>query len=215
MNFKLSERLLTILLTLLVVCSCGDNNQKKTEEYNWEGNNIEEQHIPDSMVRVTVDSFDSDSLYVTIKSTKEKKSFCYYSAQNGNSIIGTIQQGDEYSILANTRNNEIKSAFNITQMMGQWFFDTQHSKGMIFDAKGALSSINTDEISFRRWQFLNGKLLIYYVYTQQEAEKQNQFEVDTVEVQKLTTDEFNFQFRNKQYNCIRQKDALKFKVVNE
>ena len=99
--------------------------------------------------------------------------------------------------------------------MGQWFFDTQHSKGMIFDAKGALSSINTDEISFRRWQFLKGKLLIYYVYTQQEAEEQDQFEVDTVEVQKLTTDEFNFQFRNKQYNCIRQKDALKFKVVNE
>ena len=96
MSSNLSEKLyVSIFLTLLVVCSCGNNNQKKTENYEWEGNNIEELHIPDSMVRVRLDSFDSDSFYVTIKSTQEMNAFGYLLALNDNSIKGTIHQGDE------------------------------------------------------------------------------------------------------------------------
>ena len=211
MSSNLSEKLyVSIFLTLLVVCSCGNNNQKKTENYEWEGNNIEELHIPDSMVRVRLDSFDSDSFYVTIKSTQEMNAFGYLLALNDNSIKGTIHQGDEYSVLVDAGNNHIKSPINVTEIMGQWYYDMQQHRGLVFGPQGSLSSINTDEISFRRWQILNGKLLIYYVYMQQIAEKQNQFEVDAADIQELSSNEFCFTFRNKQYNCRRMNETIKF-----
>lgn len=84
-----------------------------------------------------------------------------------------------------------------------WYYDLQEMRGMSFNAGGGMTSINTEEISFKEWKILKGKIYFYYLEEQQLAHERHQFLVDEAQITNLTSDNLTFVFRGRTYDCQR------------
>jgi hypothetical protein len=89
------------------------------------------------------------------------------------------------------------------RLEGTWYYDLQEMRGISFNAGGGMTSINTEEIAFKEWKILNGKIYFYYLEEQQLAHDRHQFLVDEAQITDLTPDNLSFVFRGRTYYCQR------------
>jgi hypothetical protein len=89
------------------------------------------------------------------------------------------------------------------RLEGTWYYDLQEMRGISFNAGGGMTSINTEEISFKEWKILKGKIYFYYLEEQQLAHDRHQFLVDEAQITNLTPDNLTFVFRGRTYDCQR------------
>ena len=89
------------------------------------------------------------------------------------------------------------------RLEGMWYYDLQEMRGIAFNAGGGMTSINTEEIAFKEWKILKGKIYFYYLEEQQLAHERRQFLVDEAQITNLTPDNLTFVFRGRTYDCQR------------
>lgn len=171
----------------------------------------EEPEVVDSSLTVRIESVGEDSLGVTDLATGKRRSFCYGVAQMEGNVKGSLAVGDTVSVVPDKGSAHIRSLVNLSELMGQWFFDMNQRRGMKFGRNGALSSINMENFSFRDWLVQNGHLVIHYVDMQQRADSVKKYWVDHSEIVSLSRDELKLRFRDSLYQCRRQLKPLKFK----
>lgn len=212
----LSLSFLTIVLLALLTaqsCSCSHKEQRLPGEADINPMVEELDETPDSALLVTLESLESDSLVVRVSHTGEQMVFGYLEAQSAGMIKGSLREDDEYSIFPDRKNRRITTSINVSELKGQWFYDMQQHRGMKFETRGGLSSINAGDISFRQWKLLNGKLYIYYLDLEMIAPDRHEYLVEEAQIQSLNKDELILQFRGKTYDCRRQHEAIKFNQV--
>ena len=211
MKLYLSDIRLTILcIILLTVSSCGGGSRENRVDPRWTGNTIEEEHVPDSMVRVCLNDMTDDSLYVTLLHTKDKMAYSYRLADDGGQIKGSLTPGNIYSILPKSHENRIDYAVNLTELFGKWYYDMDQHRGFVIGSQGSLSSINPEDFCLKRWMLRNGQWLVFYVYTQQVADRQCEFEVEISEIKHLSADELSFMFKGKLLKCHHSQELIKY-----
>lgn len=150
-----------------------------------------------------LEKFTQDSLYVFSMTKNRNEAFGYADAKANGHIHGNLKIGDEYSIFPEGKTKTVCIAINVTEMNGRWIFDQQQHRGFDFNPQGGMSSINSNDICFRQWKLLNGKLYIYYVDIQQVADDRHQFEVEEANIMKLSDKELEFVFNGDTYYCKR------------
>lgn len=195
------------LLVLLVICSCsGCKRDSKTNPMVEELDNT-----PDYAELVTLIDIDGDSLIVQPDNEAEQpKAYAYKDAKEDGNVIGRLEIGDMLSILSDSKSHNIQICINVTELKGRWFYDMEQHRGFRFEERGALSSLNTEDISFKEWKLLNGKLYIYYVDMQQVSEDRHEFEVSEAKITHLTGRSLQLEFRDSVYNCKREDGLLMF-----
>lgn len=124
-------------------------------------------------------------------------------------IKGGLTLGDEYAVLLDQNNNSIELAINLRGLSGKWFYDLEQHRGFKFEWNGIISSINTEDISFREWKLLNGRLYIYYLTHDMVSPDRHEYLVEPAEILVLDKDNFTFQFLGHIYECHRQKEVIK------
>ena len=161
--------------------------------------------------RATLMEVDDDSLVLRVHETGKTIRLGHLEAEMGGQMKGSLTKGNEYSIFPNMANQSVIMAVNISELRGQWFYDMQQHRGLKFEPHGAISSINPQDISFREWKLLNGKLFIYYLTIDMVAPDRKEYLVQPAEIVSLSKDRLQFQFLGKTYDCQRQKEAVKMK----
>ncbi len=165
---------------------------------------------PDNALLVRLKSFSADSIVVSLLPENKEKKDCMTEAHQANMIKGSLTVGDTLSIFPEKRTKNVKICINVSELRGRWFFDMSQHRGMTFSPQGVMSSINGDDICFREWKLLNGKLYIYYLDMQQVAEIRNQYLVEEADIVSLTKEKLVFNFIGQNYNCQRQHGVIKF-----
>lgn len=196
-----------ILVFFLAVTSCGGKKDTNSKE-NPMVRILDE--TPDSALFVMLEDVEKDSIIVTNLETGDLEAYYYKAAEAKGKIKGSLTVGDRLSIFPDTKQKSIKIAINATELSGQWFYDMQQHRGLKFEERGGLSSINTATIAFREWKLLNGKLYIYYVDMQQVAEDRHEFSVEEANIKFLSKDELKMQFMDKTFDCKRQVELIMF-----
>ncbi len=198
-------------LGLLLLASCfsctGCSDSKKERNRGGESpiNPVVEQldETPDEALLVRLNSFDRDSMYVTVTVSGKKTAYSYGEAMANGMFHGTIRKGDTYSLLPDNRRKAVTIAVNTTELSGRWIFDQQQHRGLTFNPKGGMESINAGNICFREWKLLNGKMYIYYVDIQQVASDRQQYLVEEAYINTLSAKELIIQFRGENLRCLR------------
>lgn len=194
--------LLTILLASCT--SCSDSKKNGTEGEKAFNPKVEElDETPDEAIFASLDKYDNDSVYITISRTKEKKAYCYHEAVTTGRFHGSFKVGDKYSFFPNNRNKTVSIAINTTELSGRWIYDEKQFRGFDFNGKSGMSSINNEDICFKEWKLLNGKLYIYTVGMQDVAGDRHQYDVEEADIQTLNKDNLTLTFRGKKYSCHR------------
>lgn len=200
------------LVYLLAVTSCGGKKETNPNE-NPLVRQLDE--TPDSAIFVMLEDVEHDSIIVTNLESGELEAYAYRSAKRHGKIKGSLTKGDRLSIFPDLKQKSIKLAINATELSGQWFYDMQQHRGLQFEERGGLSSINTSTIAFREWKLLNGKLYIYYVDMQQVADDRHEFSVEEAQIKYLSKDELKMHFRGKDYDCKRQVEVIMFSTIKK
>lgn len=199
---------------LLAACNgCSDSKKKgqKAEESPINPMVQELDETPDDAVLVTLDHYDADSMYVTLVEKHVKTSYAYDEAMANGAFHGTMKKGNNYSVLATKRGRNVKIAVNTTELKGRWIYDEAQHRGIDFNEGGGMSSINSQDICFREWKLLNGKMYIYYVDMQQLASDRHQYLVEEANITALDENELIIQFRGDRLWCKRpSKQPLRF-----
>ncbi len=204
----LGKKFLNIILIALTLSlsscftSCG--NKKKSGEGGVKPINERVQELDeeeDLAVLAVLNAYNQDSLYVQLKKNGQRRTYAYGEANDDGRIHGTLRKGDTYSILP--QGKDVKVAINATELSGRWEYDAQQHRGMAFNDRGGMSSINNEDICFREWKLLNGKFYIYTVGQQDIAKDRHQYDVEEADITKLTPDELIIQFRGERYQCHR------------
>ena len=216
-----SLMLLCLALLVLAFAACTskkDNKETATvERQRMEGeaevNPMVEQldREPDAAFRATLVEVDDDSLVLRVSETGKTIRLGHLEAEMGGQMKGSLTKGNEYSIFPDWANLSVIMAINVSELRGQWFYDMQQHRGLTFEPRGAISSINTQDISFREWKLLNGKLFIYYLTIDMVSPDRSEYLVEPAEIVSLSKDKLQFQFLGKNYNCQRQRKAVKVK----
>lgn len=194
------------LLTLLLASctSCSDSKKKGIGEQKPVNPEVEKlDNTPDEAIFAHLDKYDNDSVYITLSGSRAKKSYCYHEAVTTGRFHGSMTVGDDYSFFPDNRNKSISIAINTTELSGRWIYDEKKFRGFDFNGKGGMSSINNDDLCFREWKLLNGKLYIYTVGVQDVAGDRHQYDVEEAEIYNLNKDNLTISFRGKQYTCHR------------
>ena len=220
---KRNPSLMLLCLALLVLafaaCTSRRDNAETagTEPQRMEGeaevNPMVEQldREPDAAFRATLVEVDDDTLVLRVHETGKNIRLGHIEAEMGGQMKGSLTKGNEYSIFPDMANLSVTMAINISELRGQWFYDMQQHRGLTFEPHGAISSINTQDISFREWKLLNGKLFIYYLTLDMVSPNRNEYLVESAEIVSLSKDKLQFRFLGKNYNCQRQRKAVKMK----
>lgn len=190
-----------LLLILFALGSCGQGkkNRRTTVEAI--------DSTPDEAMLVKLNKVDRDSIYTSLVRGFGDKTFCL---KGSTEVKGSIQVGDTLSIFPENRTKSIKMCINVSELQGRWFYDMKQQRGFSFDKTGGMASINTDDIAFREWKLLNGKLYICYVDMQQVAEERNEYQVEEAEITYLDKSHLEINFHDKDYKCERMTRVLKF-----
>lgn len=217
MNRRLIYSLLSIvvLIQALAGCSsCSDNKNQVTKHFDNEAEvnpMVEEiDNIPDEAFFAELKDVDGNELKLVNLETGEELFYDFSSAKASGMVKGSITKGNTYSLFPDNSSKEVRILINTTELEGQWFYDMQQHRGMKFEAKGGLSSINTEDIAFRQWKLVNGKLYIYYVDLQMVAPDRHEYLVEEAEISHLSKEQLSLQFKGTTYNCQRQKGLIKF-----
>lgn len=199
----------TILSVVLVLCSCGgDKNKPKGSPVNKKVAELD--NTPNKALLARLENTSSDSIVVTLIPGNAKTSYCTTEARQANMIKGSLAKGDTLSIYPEKKTKNLKICINVSEMRGRWFFDMSQHRGFVFEPHGAMSSINGDDISFREWRLLNGKLYVYYLDMQQVIEGRSQYLVEEAEIVSLAREKLEFNFLGRNYICQRQHGVIKF-----
>lgn len=201
---------LTILLTVSSCMSCSDSKKDRGEGHKINPMVEQLDETPDEAMLVRLDRVDGENIHVTDIESHEVSSFRYIDAQGNGKIKGSLTVGDTLSIFPHHQSQTVEICINTSEMSGRWFYDMQQHRGFRFEHLGALSSINADEVSFREWKLLNGKLYIYFVDMQQVAGDRHEFQVEQAEIISLSRNELVLQFHGRTLQCKRQVGVLKF-----
>lgn len=195
----------------LLVCSCG--GQKGARSVDEIAANIVVA-VPDSSVTATLKTITPDSLIFIREHSDERLSYVYDEARGQNLIFGTLNEGDRYAMLIEPSIKAILKIVNISQLSGQWFYDTEEQRGFTFTVAGALSSINPKDFSFRKWKFWNGKMILYYIDNETVARSAKEVKSDTTDIISLSDSQLEFIFRGEKLHCQRQNqnEAIKVKL---
>lgn len=193
--------------TILVLCACGGRGKNPKINPMVE----ELDNTPDNAELVTLMEIDGDSILVQPDNDLENpKVFSYREAEAAGQLKGTFETGELYSILPDKKHHSISICVNVSELRGQWFYDSLQHRGLQFEERGALSSINAERYSYKEWKLLNGKLYLYYVDMQQVSEDRHEFLVDEAEILKLNAEELEFRFLDSVYVCRRQHGLIMF-----
>lgn len=198
-----------LLLASGISCTgCGGNKEKRTQGEESPINPMVARldDTPDEAVLVRLNSFDSDSMYVTVRASGRKWAFAYGEAMANGMFHGTMRKGDTYSLLPDNRRKTVTIAVNTTELSGKWVYDQQQHRGLAFNQGGGMESVNAGNICFREWKLLNGKMYIYYVDTQQVASDRQQYLVEEAYINTLSAKELIIQFRGERLRCLRPSD---------
>lgn len=197
---------LTLSLYLLAGCTGCSNSKKKGKGAEESPINPMVQQLdetPDEAFLARLDNFDRDSIYVTANGSRQKKAYAYAEALANGMFHGTMKRGDTFSILPDNSSLTVTIAVNTTELKGRWFYDQQQHRGIDFNEGGGMSSINAENICFREWKLLNGKMYIYYVDQQQLASDRHQYLVEEAYITALNTKELIIQFHGQRLKCLR------------
>lgn len=199
-----------ILLIVMIVATLGSckNGKKEIERHTV----AEEPAIIDSSIIVKLDNVDGNSITVTIKKTGENRTYKYDKAMNEGNVKGSLTKGDVLSIYPDTKSKEVRSVINISELVGQWFYDMKQHRGFKIGFDGAISSINMQDISFRDWFVKNGHFIIHYVDMQQRADSIQQYWVDHSEILDLNKNQLKIIFRGSVFQCRHEAGVIKFRV---
>lgn len=193
------------LVVALAIGSCGNKKQEERQTVEEEG------QIIDSSMFVRLLSFDKQNITIQELKTGKKQKYSYAQAQFEGEVKGDLHQGDTLSIFPETEGQRVRSIINVSELVGQWFFDMAQHRGVKFGHFGALSSINMQNVSFRNWFVKNGQLIIHYVDMQETQGNARKYWVDHSKIISLSKDQLNFSFRDSIYQCQHQKGAIKMK----
>lgn len=203
MYYKALYGLICPLVVLLVVTSCSScgGNRRKAGTVNPMVRQLDE--TPDEAEYVRLDNITDDSLYVFSRTKKRNEAFAYRDAQANGRIHGTLKVGDNYSIFPENKARTVSIAINVTQLKGRWIYDAEEFRGIDFNDRGGMSSINTGDICFREWKLLNGKLYIYYVDVQTVADDRHKYEVEEAHIMLFDDSRLVLLFKGQTYECQR------------
>lgn len=208
-----------ILLAALSACTgCSGKKEKPRGEAVESPINpmVEElDETPDEAFLATLTAVGKDSLQVTAEDRQHTRlTLAYQDALTDQMVYGTLHKGDTFSImLTGKKSKEIAIAINTTELSGRWFYNEQQHRGLSFNKGGGMGSINSDDICFREWKLLNGKMYVYYVDLQQVASDRHQYLVEEAHIAKLNSKALVLHFRGQTYNCKRPSDKpLVFKM---
>lgn len=192
---------------LLLVCSCNGQKGERSVKEIEESLTIE---VPDTSFYGTLSAITPSQLTFTPEYGDSTTTFYYDEARGRHQIAGSLKEGDRYALVVAPEEQAILQMLNITELSGQWFYNTAESRGLVFTAAGALSSINSRDFAFKKWKFHNGRIILYYVNVGDVVHDARNYLRDTTDIQLLTPDSLVFRFRNSLYRCTRQREAIKF-----
>jgi len=219
---KRNPTLAILLLTaLLLVVACTGSGEKKgatQSRERMEGEAEEnpmvtqlEEHSQAAML-VTLVGQEGDSLVMKDSESGQELTLAFIEAHETGEFKGSVTNDCQYSIYVDMQSKTILAAINLTELGGQWFYDMKQHRGLEFDQRGTISSINVDDISFREWKLLSGKFYIYYLLPEMVAPEHNEFLVEQADIVALSKTQLTFCFRGKTYDCHRQQKVLKMKL---
>ena len=160
-------------------------------------------------IRAELQEVRDDSLILRNAQTGERWVLGFVEADQAEQIKGSITEGDEYAMLPDLRRNAVKLAINLNELGGKWFYDMEQHRGLEFGLHGAVSSINTEDISFREWKLLNDKFYIYYLTLDMVSPDRHEYLVEPAEILALDKDNLKFRFLGRTYVCQRRKELIK------
>lgn len=203
-----------LTLILFVLGSCGQDKKKsESQSRNLSPVNEKVQELdetPDEAMLVTLTGIEGDSLKVKTLAGTEEKTYSMSEASQTSQIKGNLNVGDTLSVFPENSTKNIKICINVSELSGRWFYDMAQHRGFSFETKGAMSSINADNVAFKEWKLLNGKLYLYFVDMQQAADDRHQYLVEEAEIQTLSKENLEFSFHGNSYSCKRLTQVLKF-----
>lgn len=193
----------------LFLCSCdGQKRGRSVEEITSSLHIVQ----PDTSVIGTLKAITHDTLTFISELRDESFSCAFNVAQDQSNIYGSLTEENRYAVLIDPDEKEALKIFNLTELSGQWFYDDDPESGLTFTAAGALNSINTHDVSFRKWKIYNGHIIIFYTDIEEITKDSRQCKSDTTELVSLSSDALSFRFLGKTRSCHRQnKEALKVK----
>lgn len=195
-------------LFLLVCSSCGRKGARSVEE-------IEESLViakPDTSFYGTLKSVRPDSLLFISEFDGQLVSCVYDEARGRNQIYGSLTECNRYALLIDPEEKAVIRMVNLTELSGQWFYDREEQRGMTFTAAGALSSINPKDVSFKKWKFHNGKIVLYYTDLEAVVSDSREYQSDTIDIESLSSEILDFSFRGEKLHCTRQHGPIKLKI---
>ena len=161
---------------LLLAASCsGRKGARSVEEIT------SELHIvpPDTSVYGTLRSHSADSLILTPEFGDDPIRCVYDEARGRGAILGTITDGNRYALLIDPDTHGARKIINLTELSGQWFYDdADQQRGFTITTAGALSSINPKDVSFKKWKFNNGHIILYYTDIESVVRDSRQYQSD-------------------------------------
>lgn len=207
-----------LMSLLLFACKKGDNGkaeyvQRERLEGEAEINPMVEDldNTENFTIRVTLQKVVNDSLIFREVGSDEYRIFEFVEADQAEQIKGSITVGDEYAVLPDLKKNSVKMAINLCELSGKWFYDMEQHRGLEFELNGAISSINTEDISFREWKLLNDQFYIYYLTLDMVSPDRHEYLVEPAGILSLDKDHLTFRFLGNTYDCQRQKEVIKMK----
>lgn len=201
--------LLLIGCTLsLFLCSCkGQKGARSVEEITSSIHIVQ----PDTSLYGTLKAVTEDSLSFAAEYDNAPFSCTYNTAMDEGHIFGSLTKGHRYALLVDPSCQDARHLLNITELSGRWFYDEAPESGLSFTAAGALSSINTHDVSFRKWKYYNGHIILYYINIEDVVKDSRNYKSDTTAILSLSADALTFRFRGETHSCHRQKEAIKVK----
>ena len=167
------------------------------------------EQTPDEAFMATLQDVEDETIVLQSHETGEVLELTYRKAKEEGQLKGSLTVGNDYNVMCNLRQNTLKTAVNVSELEGQWFYDMQQHRGMTFDPKGAISSINADSIVFRQWKLLNGELYLYYLTPDIIASNKKEYFVEQADIEELSNNYLQFRFLGQTYKCQRQRNAIK------
>ncbi|MDO4931839.1 MAG: lipocalin family protein [Prevotellaceae bacterium] len=190
---------LTAILLAVTSCTSCSDSRRKAGTVNPMVRELDE--TPDEAEFVRLDRIGADSIHVFSRTKKRNESFAYKEAEANQHIYGTLRVGDIYSVFPETKRQSVSIVINVTQLKGRWIYDSVEFRGIDFNDKGGMSSINTGDICFREWKLLNGRLYIYYVDAQTVADDRHKYEVEEAHILVFDEKRLVLLFKGETYDC--------------
>lgn len=193
----------------LLVCSCTKQKGARSVEEIAADLKIVQ---PDTSVYGTLRSHSADSLILTPEYGTDPIRCIYDEARGRGDILGSITEGNRYALLIDPETHSARKIINLTELSGQWFYDDAgQQRGFTFTTAGALSSINPKDVSFKKWKFHNGHIILYYTDVESVVRDSRDYQSDTTDITTLTAENLDLTFRGQALHCHRQREAIKVK----